>query len=65
MLDNPDVEFIDFVWFDAALLLTNAEDFERAETLLIELLDNDPDDERAAGLLADLKELRGDKNILR
>jgi hypothetical protein len=65
VLDHPDVEFIDFVWFDAALLLANAEDFDRAEKLLSEFLENEPDDEQATKLLADLKELRGDEKNLR
>ena len=58
VLDHPDVTFMDFVWFDAALLLTHAEDFDRAEQLLLEILEHEPDDERAAELLADLQELR-------
>lgn len=59
VLDHPDAEFIDFVWFDAALLLANAEDFDRAEELLLEFLEHEPDDEQATELLSDLQELRG------
>lgn len=58
VLDHSDVEFIDFVWFDTALLLAHAEDFDRAEELLTEFLEKEPGDEQATKLLADLQELR-------
>jgi tetratricopeptide (TPR) repeat protein len=58
ILDHPDREFIDFVWFDAALLLAHADDFDRAEELLHEFLEHEPGDEQAEKLLEDIAELR-------
>jgi Tfp pilus assembly protein PilF len=58
VLAMPDVEFTPFIWFDAALLYAHAEELDRAEELMVQFLDHEPDDEEAKALLADIRELR-------